>query len=83
MNVNLSSARFVPISAPTSRILVSPILEKSSVHFGRSSENLDFAASINNDFSKADAQNLIASGRDVPGSDTDDLEVSNYIWLSE
>jgi hypothetical protein len=55
---------------------VSP-LEKSPVHFGRNSENSDLVVSTNNYLSKADTQDLIASGRDVPETDTDDLKASD------
>jgi hypothetical protein len=41
-------------------------VRKSPVHFERNSENSDLAVSINNNFSKADAQELIVSGRGVP-----------------
>jgi hypothetical protein len=49
---------------------VSPILEKSPVHFGRNSENSDLVVSTNNYLTKADTQDLIASGRDVPEADS-------------
>ena len=50
---------------PTIRFSVSP-LEKSPIHFGRNAKNSDLAASTSSNFSKADAQDLIASDREVP-----------------
>jgi hypothetical protein len=47
---------------------VSP-LEKSPVHFGRNAKNSKSAASTSSNFSKADAQDLNASGREVPKAD--------------
>jgi hypothetical protein len=41
-------------------------MESPPAHFGRTSENSDLAVSINGNFSKTDAQDLIASGRVVP-----------------
>jgi hypothetical protein len=54
---------------PTMCCSVSP-LEKSPVHFGRNSENSDLVVSTNNYLTKADTQDLIASGRDVPEADS-------------
>jgi hypothetical protein len=71
---NISASVVCRSRPPAMRCSVS-ILEKSPVHFGRNSENSDLAVSINNYLSKADAQDLIASGRDVPEGDTGGLKV--------
>jgi len=55
-----------------------PPLEKSSIHFGRKSKNSDLAVSISRNFSKADTQDLIASGRVVPVSDVQTIVVFHY-----
>jgi len=52
-------------------------MEKATIHFGRKSKNSDLAVSISSNFSKADAQDLIASVRyNVPTADTCNQRVS-------
>jgi hypothetical protein len=68
----------VPFSAPHDALFSVP-LEKSSVHFGRNTKNSDLATSISSNFSKADAQDLIASGRVVPEGDLrDGIKIGAY-----
>ena len=54
-------------------------LKESPVHFGRNSENSDLVVSTNNYLSKADAQDLIASDRDVPESDARTIKVGGNL----